>query len=217
MYTLKIFCKAPIPGEVKTRLIPGLGVEAATALHEQMARRVINLCLKKQITARAVVELWCAPSTAHEFYDQFDTNSTRQGVVRRLQVGDDLGERMSNGFAKDTTGYPAILIGTDCANLNADYLMSAMSRLENHDAVIGPAEDGGYGLIGLKRPCPEVFRNISWGTKNVCAQTCRELNQLEISGQKLNWALLPLLWDVDRIEDVDRLNKLQINQALCTG
>ena len=82
MYTLKIFCKAPIPGEVKTRLIPDLGVEAATALHRQMARRVINLCLTKEITERAVVELWCSPSIRHEFYNQFDTNSTRPGVVR---------------------------------------------------------------------------------------------------------------------------------------
>jgi rSAM/selenodomain-associated transferase 1 len=208
MFTLKIFCKAPIPGEVKTRLIPDLGVESATALHQQMAQRVINLCLATEITDVADVELWCSPSICHEFYDQFDTNSTRKGVVRHLQVGNDLGQRMANGFNNGVTRNPAILIGTDCANLDIDYLVHAMSQLENHDAVIGPAEDGGYGLIGLRHPCVDVFRNISWGTENVCAQTCDVLNRLEINSQKLNWALLPLLWDVDRIEDVERLNQL---------
>lgn len=199
MLMLKIFCKAPIPGEVNTRLIPDLGIASATKLHETMARRIINLCLSAEVTGQANTELWCSPTIEHEFYDQFDCE-------RYPQQGDDLGQRMSNAF--DATQGPAIVIGTDCANLDRDYLLQAMARLKNHAAVIGPAEDGGYGLIGLRHAIPAVFQNIEWGTANVCAQTCHVLNHQTHNHQALNWALLPLLWDVDRIEDVERYRRL---------
>lgn len=203
MLTLKIFCKAPVPGEVNTRLIPALGPASATKLHEAMAQRVVNLCLTPQITKHANVELWCSPTVEHEFYDQFNGRFNRH-----LQIGDDLGQRMANAF--DATRYPAILTGTDCANLDSAYLLQAIAQLANHDAVIGPAEDGGYGLIGLRHPMPQVFQDMPWGTETVCAQTCRVLNHQTRNDLQINWALLPLLWDVDRMEDVERYRRLEL-------
>ena len=190
-----IFCKAPIAGEVKTRLIPSMGVDAATELHQQLATRIILECLNPDVSAVADIELWCSPTTDHEFYRQFE-------VQKCQQQGEDLGQRMANAF--EATGVPALLIGTDCVNLDGNYLRLAVDKLTTHDAVIGPAEDGGYGLIGLHEGNRDLFEGINWGSETVCSETCRKMNT-----QQLNFALLPLLWDVDRPDDVERLNRLK--------
>ena len=187
---LVIFCKAPIPGEVKTRLIATEGIASATRIHEELATRLILECLASDLLREVNIELWCSPTTEHKFYDQFD-------VPRFLQQGADLGERMLNAF--DFSETATQLIGTDCPNLTAEYIQSSFYQLATHDAVLGPAEDGGYGLIGLQVPEPSVFKDIQWGTGQVCSDTCRRLDKLE-----MNWALLPQLWDVDRPEDVQR-------------
>jgi hypothetical protein len=187
---LVIFCKAPIPGDVKSRLIASFGIEGAAKIHEDLAARLIVQCLQSGLADTIDIELWCSPATDHDFYHQFD-------ISRFLQQGDDLGERMLNAFmyAKTVT----VLIGTDCPNLSTDYLRRSFDLLSSHDAVLGPAEDGGYGLIGLQRAEAGVFSDINWGTEDVCSDTCRHFNTLG-----MNWALMPLLWDVDRPEDVDR-------------
>lgn len=190
-----IFCKAPLQGEVMTRLIDALGGDSATKLHQALASDMIERCLDASITEIADVELWCTPPTEHEFYKQFN-------LIRRLQKGQDLGQRMSDAFS--STGSAAILIGTDCPNLDVEYLQAAIAKLADHHAVIGPAEDGGYGLIGLQQANEELFRNIGWGGSRVCAETCRKMNM-----QGLNFALLPLLWDVDRPEDVKRYRSVK--------
>jgi hypothetical protein len=96
----------------------------------------------------------------------------------------------------------AILIGTDCINLDLAYLRHACLSLQASDAVLGPAEDGGYGLIGLRQPAPEVFRQIAWSTDTVCADTARHFNRVFKS-----WALLSLLWDLDRPADLLRYQR----------
>jgi len=191
---LVIFCKAPIPGEVKSRLIASEGIAAATGIHEELATRLILECLASALPLEVSIELWCSPTTDHEFYDQFV-------VPRFLQQGADLGERMLNAFEHFETA--TLLIGTDCPNLTPEYIRSSFDQLAIYDAVLGPAEDGGYGLIGLRGPEPSVFKDIPWSTDQVCSETCRRMDELE-----LNWALLPQLWDVDRPEDVKRWRNL---------
>ncbi len=138
------------------------------------------------------------PDVDHEFFAAMAGGT----MTLHKQEGTDLGERMYNGAARalDERGADAVvIIGTDCPALDVAYLRGALEKLRDHDAVIGPAEDGGYGLIGLRRADPGVFAGIEWGTDTVCAETCRRFN-----AAGLFWSLLPRLWDVDRPEDLDR-------------
>lgn len=187
-----IFCKAPVPGTVKTRLIPTMGIAGATQLHEALARRVVEWC---QASRLAPIQLWCAPDITHEFF-----SST--GLDCRQQMDGHLGQRMDHALTvalSESDVDSAILIGTDCINMNSVYLHEALARLQHAKAVLGPAEDGGYGLIGLTEPATSVFDNLAWGTDSVCAETARRLNErFEL------WELLPLVWDLDRPEDLLR-------------
>jgi rSAM/selenodomain-associated transferase 1 len=117
-----------------------------------------------------------------------------------LQPDGDLGVRMAHALRNGVSRAPkTILIGTDCPPIDAAYVKQAFETLNTHDVVLGPAEDGGYGLIGVKNTVPDIFSGIDWGTDKVLAQTCRKLN-----AQRINYALLPLIWDVDRPEDLPR-------------
>jgi rSAM/selenodomain-associated transferase 1 len=187
-----IFCKAPVVGQVKTRLIPALGARGARDLHQRLAQHIFTMC---QQAAVAPVQLWCAPDTTDEFF-------VNSGLPLYQQQGADLGERMNHGLTTalaESGVTSAILMGTDCINLDVRYLRQACLSLQDSDAVLGPAEDGGYGLIGLSQPAPEVFAQIAWSTDTVCADTARHFNH---TFQR--WALLPLLWDLDRPADLLR-------------
>ena len=190
-----IFCKAPAPGKVKTRLIPALSATDAASLYQRLAHRMIDCSLKSYL---ARVEIWCYPDTTHEFFSQFE------GLDLLAQQGNDLGERMyeaaRSSLARNEVN-KGLIIGADCPTLDKNYLELAFKRLDSHDAVLGPAEDGGYGLIGLKTADPYLFSDIQWSTSEVCAETSRRMNELDY-----DWSLLPLLWDVDRPEDLERLN-----------
>jgi uncharacterized protein len=190
---LLVFCKAPQPGLVKTRLIPALGAAGAANLHRKLASRVLHLV---QHAGLAPVQLWCAPDTTDRFF-------TATGLPLYCQQGEDLGARMAHAFdtalADPAVDY-ALLIGTDCANLDVAYLQAAFQQLQAVEAVLGPVEDGGYGLIGLRQAAPKVFADIAWSTETVCAVTAQRLNSLY-----QYWTLLPLLWDVDRPADLARL------------
>jgi len=143
----------------------------------------------------APIELWCSPDSEHPFFREFDGKLTL-----RVQEGHDLGERMLKASqSAEAERCRSVIIGTDCPAIDAPYLDDAMTKLLNHDAVLGPAEDGGYGLIGLSRADAAVFENITWSTHRVCAETCSRFNLL-----KFNWSLLTLIWDVDRPEDLRR-------------
>jgi uncharacterized protein len=122
------------------------------------------------------------------------------GVALRQQRGDDLGERMSNAFADTLTGAsPMLLIGTDCPAQRVDDLRDAVDALLDADAVVQPAEDGGYVLIGMRQPHLALFEGIAWGTDTVCAATRTRARD---SGLRL--AELPACWDLDRVEDLER-------------
>jgi rSAM/selenodomain-associated transferase 1 len=188
---IAVFAKAPVPGSVKTRLVPLLGAEGAARLHAGLVNQALSTAAA---TRPAKLQLWCSPDASHPF---LAACAKRFACETRTQQGADLGERMAHAFEGNT---PLVLIGSDCPALRASHISHAWDALEFHDAVVAPAEDGGYALIALARPCPSLFSDIAWGEPNVMQRTRERL-----AGAKLSWMELPTLWDVDRPEDYERL------------
>jgi rSAM/selenodomain-associated transferase 2/rSAM/selenodomain-associated transferase 1 len=197
--TLQIFAKAPIAGTVKTRLAPQVGTVCALEIHEQLVKRTLATALAAR-TAGIVgrIELWCTPSSDHS---AFRVWRDRYRVTLATQQGSDLGHRMQHALGTSLArGVPAILIGSDCPPLDVSYLANAASALDNDDIVFGPAEDGGYVLVGAARAV-DAFSDIAWGTESVMAQTRARLRAVPVS-----WHELPTLWDVDTPNDLARWN-----------
>ncbi len=191
-----VFAKAPVPGEVKTRLIPALGAGDAARLHALLLRKTLSSVVRSRV---GNTELWCAPDVTHGFFQEM---KARFGISLRLQRGDDLGGRMSFAFENVLEkASSAVLVGSDCAELSGADLRWASEALKNGcEAVLGPAEDGGYVLIGLSRPFPELFVDMPWGTENVL-----EITRERLRRKGWRWRELPVRHDVDRPEDLERL------------
>ncbi|MGE5522121.1 MAG: TIGR04282 family arsenosugar biosynthesis glycosyltransferase [Rhodospirillaceae bacterium] len=190
-----VFAKAPVPGEVKTRLVPLLGEESAAELHRRLVLHTLN-------TVREVsdaVTLYCAPDARHAF---FAACAKRYGVELADQCHGDLGVRMLQACIEQLdAGTALVVVGTDCPALSADRLGGAVVALAQGAHVsLAPAEDGGYALIGLKRCAAELFTGIPWGTDTVMSETRSRLQRLG-----WNWTELEPVWDVDRPADYDRL------------
>jgi hypothetical protein len=192
---LIVFAKAPRPGEVKTRLIPVLGAAGAARLHERLVDRALATAAAAGLGA---VEL-CGDPASDPF---LAARAAAHGAALAEQGPGDLGARMHRAFQRALTGAPAaILIGTDCPALTAEYLRDAGDALAaGLDAVLGPAADGGYVLIGLRRVHPSLFERIRWGGPDVLQDTRTRLGALG-----WRWRELGTLWDVDRPEDLERL------------
>ncbi len=197
---LVVFAKAPQPGRVKTRLAPLLGEERAARLHARMIEGTVRVASQAGFER---VELHCAPHTRHGV---FLALARRHALVLRAQGRGDLGARMQRAFERVLrTARIAVLIGTDCPVLRAADLREAARALQGGaDAVLSPAEDGGYALIGLRRTSPRLFCGIDWGSDSVLAQTRRRLRELG-----WRWRELRTLWDVDRPEDYVRFERLR--------
>ncbi|MGE0557769.1 MAG: TIGR04282 family arsenosugar biosynthesis glycosyltransferase [Burkholderiales bacterium] len=195
-----VFAKAPVAGQVKTRLIPLLGADGAAALHRQLLAHALTVA--RSTTANAgTLELWCAPDTTHP---HLQTIAAAHGAALHRQLGNDLGARMAHAFANALKrNWRAICIGADCPMLTARHLHEADAELRNgNDAVFVPAEDGGYALVGLAHGVPDIFDGIAWGGPQVMAET-RE--RMRAAGMR--WQELETLWDVDRPEDLQRLHQ----------
>jgi hypothetical protein len=193
-----VFARAPTPGRVKTRLVPLLGRRGAARLHEQMVEKAVRTA----IAARCGdVELHCAPGTGHAFFRDL---RRRFGTRLRVQGRGDLGERMRRAFRRALRRRACVmLIGSDCPALCPSDLRAALRALRGGaDAVLSPAEDGGYALLGLRRACPELFEGVAWGSSGVLRQTRSRLARLG-----WRWQELRTLWDVDRPSDVARLRR----------
>ena len=192
---IAVLARAPVPGAAKTRLLRRLGVAGAAALQRRLTLRTLATA-----TAAALgpVALFCAPDRHHAFFVECEE---RFGIPLHDQCAGDLGARMLQAFSALLPGRGRVLlVGTDCPALTAVHLARAAALLDDHDAVVWPAEDGGYVLIGLRRPAPELFSGIDWGSARVMAQTRERLRQLG-----WRWAEAEPLWDVDRPEDYERL------------
>jgi uncharacterized protein len=192
---IMLFCKAPILGQVKTRLIPSLTAEEAAQLHSELARMTLQTATQNRLCE---VKLWCSPTIDHPFFEML---TQVYSVGRQLQKGTDLGDRMHYAFSQALARFSsAIIIGCDCPSLTSDDLDQALSQLaQGKQCVLSPAEDGGYVLIGLKQPQPTLFDNMPWGTGQVLGLTRARLLSLDLDYHELNTQ-----WDLDTVDDLGR-------------
>jgi rSAM/selenodomain-associated transferase 2/rSAM/selenodomain-associated transferase 1 len=206
---LILFARYPIAGKVKTRLIPALGSAGAVALHRRLVLRAF----------RAADEA-CRALPAHlEVHFEGGTEQAMShwlgGNARFVpQHGGDLGARMAGAFEESFRTGPAatVVIGSDCPSLSALVIVEAFARLTERPAVLGPAEDGGYYLVGLSQPIPELFRSIPWGSDQVLANSLAVLQQ-----QGCEAALLKPLTDIDRPEDLPAWVSILAAEESCLG
>ena len=189
-----ILAKAPVAGFAKTRLIPVLGADGAALLQARLiARAAATACA----AAVGPVTLWTTPDEAHSVFQEMRAH----GIALTRQSDGDLGARMLAAIA--AANGPSLVIGTDCPALTPDHLRGAADILRGGaDAVVIPAEDGGYVLIGLRTPEPALFSDMRWSTPDVMAETRRRLRTLGLS-----WQEPVTLWDVDLPADLERLKK----------
>ncbi len=195
---IAVFCKPLIPGQVKTRLIPEFGADAAARIYSQLVERTLETVQATCLALDASASLWVAGDSMHPSVLDW---SRRCSLPVHAQCDGDLGEKMFHCLATLATGIKRVLlIGTDCPALGVDHLRAAVEAL--NDAchwVFTPAEDGGYVLVGSNAPTPQPFMNIDWSTPQVMAQT-----RLVLQASALTWAEQPTLWDVDEAADVER-------------
>ena len=191
---LIIFTRYPEPGKTKTRLIPVLGTVGAANLQREMTEYTIFKVQELQKAAAISVEVRFGGGDLQLMEDWLGLD-----LVYQSQGEGDLGLRMARSLfdAFQSGAESVIIIGTDCPGVNAQILGTAFENLHTFDLVLGPAIDGGYYLIGLRQPIPELFVNIDWGTDQVWQNTVDIAQKLNLS--HLN--LLPLA-DVDRPEDL---------------
>lgn len=155
----------------------------------------------RRAEANYVTELWCASDIEHPFFKQCADDF---GVILKLQQGDDLGDRQLYAIKTALQDCDTVVvIGSDVASLTKDHIVEAFEAIEDgSEIVISPAKDGGYGLIGTSMVPVNIFTGITWGTESV-------FNELKsnIDKSRLNWDLLPAVWDLDRPEDLANLEK----------
>lgn len=187
-----IFAKAPVPGHAKTRLIPSLGEAGAAKLAKQMLDDTVNHAL----TAGLATPELCA--TPHPD-DPSWAGHLPTGLRLFDQGAGDLGQRLATAARRVIdSGERILLIGTDCPELDGKRLAEAALQLEGHDAVIHPAVDGGYVLLGLARTDPSIFQDIAWSTDTVAATTIARI-------EALGWSLFV----GDTLSDIDEPSDLQ--------
>lgn len=205
------FAREPVAGEVKTRMMPELSALQACDLHCELVRWTCGQLVDSGI---GPVELAVAGDPGHPLFSALPGLA---GIAR--QRGGDLGERMYRALADGLRRYrKVLLVGSDCPFIDGDYLAAAEAALDARSLVLGPAEDGGYVLVGAActgtgrtgtgTVCREMFENISWGSDSVCAQTRERLRQLDHQ-----WAELPVLADIDRPADLPRWRALQARRC----
>lgn len=197
---LAVFCKAPVPGQVKTRLMTALTAQQAADAHVELAQHTLQWTTASRLCP---VQLWCAPSLDHAF---FAAAAAQYAVPLMRQQGDDLGERMYFALRTALTRYQyALIVGCDCPSLCADDLQQAQAALQRGvELVLAPAEDGGYVLIGANQAYRPLFAGMRWGTAGVYAETVARAAALGLSCHRL-----ALQWDVDTPEDWVRYQALR--------
>jgi hypothetical protein len=192
--TLIIFAKEPKKGKVKTRLSSYLSQEGSLMLYKELLKNTVELARKVNCSKKIIA---------------YESNGKDPSFLKKIapdfefhkQKGKDIGARMFNAFkAIFTSNTKAVIIGSDSPNLPKSYINKAFNQLSKHDLVLGPAFDGGYYLIGLKRPCQELFVDIEWSSSSVFKKTFKKAKKLN---KKL--AIINFWYDIDRPEDLKYL------------
>lgn len=186
------FAKAPVPGRVKTRLMPVLSAQAACDLHCDLVRHTARILLDSGL---GDVQIWVDGDLANPLFQGLFSMGVSSGV---LQQGASLGERMQAALAASLREYDAaLLVGSDCPGLTPAYLSEALSALAEVELVVGPALDGGYVLLAMRAELPWLFGEMNWGGDDVLAET---LKRAAHHGVEVR--LLEPLADIDRPEDL---------------
>jgi uncharacterized protein len=196
--SVAVLAKAPIPGFAKTRLIPAVGAHAAAVLQERLTEHAVTTAVAADI---GPVTLWCAPDVEHGSFREL---AARFPIALAQQPGGDLGARMLAALENG-----GLVIGSDCAAFTPGHLRAASAALDDANVVLIPAEDGGYVLIGMCKPQPELFNNMTWGTPTVLAETRKRISAMNLAAVEL-----PTLWDVDTESDLARLEQEHAELAL---
>ena len=184
-----VFQKNEVLGKVKTRLASGMGEVRALEIYKHLIQSTYS-----------VLEDVSAP--VWTYFSDFIPETVNPPIAKSfVQEGHDLGERMANAFARsfESGMEKVVLIGTDCPSLQSQHLNQAFEALIHSDLVLGPATDGGYYLIGMKRKADYLFEGISWSTAEVLSQTLAVA-----SANGLDFTLLDELSDIDTQEDWER-------------
>lgn len=194
---LIIFIKNPVLGKAKTRLAATIGEQKALEVYLKLLEITRNVTLKSDCVK-------------HVFYsDEIETDAWDSDTFNKhLQEGSSLGERMKNAFNQVFAlgAKKAVIIGSDCPELNEEIIENAFKLLDVNEVAIGPAKDGGYYLIGMKQPLSFIFENKKWSTDSVFNETINDLTT-----NKLSFGLTLELSDLDTIDDLNNssLNYLQ--------
>lgn len=185
-------------GKVKTRLAAAIGDEQALRVYKLLLNHTHNITAPINYTKYVYYADEISP------IDLWDEGN----FIKVVQSGNDLGDRMFNAFqsAFNDDYQKVVIIGSDCFQLSTELIISAFDALKQYDAVIGPAEDGGYYLLGLKKLVPAIFKEKTWSTNSVCSDTIADLERL-----RLSYKLLHTLNDVDEAADLKRSNILLSN------
>jgi len=188
-----VFARAPEAGKVKTRLTPALGEQGAADLYARFVRQAVASAVGAGL---GPVTLWTTPNSRNLFFAGLKQDYP---IAFADQKGADLGKRMSFAFRQCLLSHPAaLLMGTDCPSLTgADLRSAARALASGSDAVLIPALDGGYVLLGLRVPAPGLFSQVPWGTDAVLDATRRRLRECS-----LRWKELPARRDIDRPADL---------------
>lgn len=200
MNTLIIFLKYPEAGKVKTRLAKDIGAEKAARIYSNMAKQIVDK-VSNSGNYNTVI-YYDPPEKKNEIAKWLEG----KGFHFSQQTGDTLGRRISSAFSEvfDQGAERAVIIGTDCIDITPDIINQTLDLLNLNDLILGPADDGGYYLLGLKKYIPGIFEKIDWSTERVLNQTIENIKQLG-----LEYDLLTSLRDIDDVYDLkDQMKNL---------
>jgi rSAM/selenodomain-associated transferase 1 len=186
---LIIFVKNPVLGKVKTRLAVEVGNDSALETYKMLLQHTYKVVSN------------CDASVSVYYADFINDNDLWNSFDKQLQVQEGLGSRMYHAVKNefDKNFKKVVIIGSDCLDISSKIIMDAFDVLDENDVVLGPAQDGGYYLLGSKKIIPEVFKNKKWSTESVFIDTIEDINKL-----KLNHFCLETLYDIDTKADLER-------------
>ena len=187
MPLIQVFAKPPVNGKVKTRLIPDIGIENATAVY----RHCLNQTLDLINASPYQYEIWLGEASNDPIFKQ----------QFQLQQGENLGDRMYHALAQglnNNIGGSVILVGSDCLDLQLQHLNETAEALERYDLVLLPCFDGGFALIGCRKTDPLLFNSIEWSSEKVLTQILNNAETLKYSVH-----LLETVRDIDTLADLN--------------
>lgn len=184
-----IFIKNPEKGKVKTRLAKTIGDDRALAVYQKL------LAHTRDVMSKVDAEKYLYYSNEVNAQDDW----SNEQFIKRVQAGNDLGQRMSNAFREvfERGHTEVVIIGSDCYQLNNEIINSALNGLREKNVVIGPTYDGGYYLLGMSKYIEDVFLDKQWSTATVYSDTINDIGRL-----KLSYVTLPKLSDIDEEKDL---------------